>query len=277
MWLLAQVTRQFADAPVHQLDPFAWWLIRAFEISAFLGTFSYAAFWIWMLIHCYRTEPDRQFWIWILVIAQPIGPVAYFVLRYLPSKEFPAPAFLRRWTRGQELARLETAAQQIGNAHQFIQWGDALREVGLLDRAHEAYERALKKDGQNLQALWGSAQVAANCKRYADVRVFTRQVLDIDPQYKFGDVSLAHGRALNELGEFDAALDHLEQHVRRWRHPEAMYLLAKLHMSQGNMRAARLQLIGLIQDLNGSPTAIARKHGRWKSRARQMLRKLPKL
>lgn len=276
MWLLAFVIGEVAEPPIHHADPSVLWLAIILQLFASLLTLPYFVFLVWMLVHCYRTEPDRQFWIWILLIAQPIGPIAYFVLRFLPSREFPAPAFLRRWTRGRELSRLETAAEQIGNAHQFVQWGDALREVGKLDDANAAYERALKKDAQNLQALWGSAQVAAHQKRYQDVRQFTRLVLDKDVQYKFGDVSLAHGKALSELGELDAARDHLQQHIRRWRHPEALYLLAKLHAGQGDTKAARQDLLGLIQDINGSPVAIARKYGRWKSRARQMLRKLPK-
>ncbi len=275
MWLLAQVATQMADHPVPPLDHGTLWTIAILEILGSLLTLPYFGFLIWMLVHCYRTEPDRQFWIWILIIAQPIGAIAYFILRYLPSKEFPAPAFLRRWTRGRELVRLETAAEQIGNPHQFVQWGDALREVGQLDRASEAYDRALKKDPQNLQALWGSAQVAVSQKRFGDARSLSRRVLDKDAQYKFGDVSLVHGRSLNELGDLDAARTHFELHVRRWRHPEAMYLLARLCANQGDTIAAREHAKGLIQDVNGSPAAIARKFGRWKSRARQLLRKLP--
>ncbi len=275
MWLLADAVQQVAENPIPSFDPHTLWLAMVFEIIASLLTIPYFAFLIWMLIHCYRTEPDRQFWIWILIIAQPIGPIAYFLLRYLPSKEFPTPAFLRRWTRGRELVRLQTAAEQIGNAHQFVQWGDALREVGLRDQAKESYEQALEKDSQNIQALWGAAQVAASQKRPADVRALTQKILDKDPQYKFGDVSLAHGRALNDLGDLNASRTHLEKHVQRWRHPEAMYLLAKLCADAGDTKAARQHLSGLIQDINGSPTAIARKFGRWKSRARQLLRKIP--
>ena len=107
------------------------------------------------------------------------------------------------------------------------------------------------------------------------MKSLTLRVLDQDAQYKFGDVSLAHGRALVELDELDAARTHLQQHVRRWRHPEAMYLLARLCANQGDTTAAREHLSGLIQDINGSPAAIGRKFGRWKSRARQLLRKLP--
>lgn len=171
--------------------------------------------------------------------------------------------------------RLETAAEQIGNPHQFVQWGDALREVGKLDQAARAYERALAKEPVNLPALWGAAQVAVSQKRFADVGTLTRRILDKDPQYKFGDVSLAYGRALNELGESDAARVHFEHHAKRWRHPEALYLLSQLYVTQGQPQLARQQLLGLIQDINGSPVAIARKFGRWKSRARQLLRKLP--
>lgn len=269
MWFLADADRAY------QMAPELVWLTIFIELFMTSMTLFYTVFLIWMLVHCYRNEPDRQFWIWILLIAQPIGAIAYLVLRYIPSREFPTPAFMRRWTRGRELTRLETAAAQIGNAHQYVQWGDALREVGLHDQASEAYAKALEKDPQNLQALWGSALVAVQQKRHQDVREFTRLVLMKDAQYKFGDVSLAHGRALDELEEKEAAREHMEQHVRRWRHPEALYLLAKLSACQGDQAAARKHLQALIQDINGCPTAIARKYGRWKSLARQMLRKLP--
>lgn len=266
MWVLAEIE----DIP---FDPASSGTIFLYEVIAWVMTAPYLIFLVWMLIHCLRTEPDRYFWVWVMVIAQPIGAIAYFVLRYVPSKEFPTPTFLRRWTRGRELVRLETAAQQIGNAHQFIQWGNVLREVNQLDQADAAFRQALKKDGDNLQALWGAAQVADSQRRFSDVKTLTRQILDKDPQYKFGDVALMYGRALKELGDRDAACAHLEQHIKRWRHPEALYMLAELSLESGDKATARNYATALIQDLNGSPLAIARKHGRWKSRGKQLLRK----
>jgi len=251
------------------------WVLELFGAGVTLLGLIYSAFWCWMLWHCLRTEPDKHFWLWVMLIAQGIGPVAYFFVRYLPSTNHRAPDFLRRWTRGRELTRLETAAAQIGNAHQFVQWGDALRDVGKLDQAADAYRRALTKEPQNMQALWGATQVAMTQKRIADVRELSQQILKKDPQYKFGDVSLAYGKSLIESGEPAAATEHLIQHVKRWRHPEAVYLLADLHARQGDHQKARDHLQALVHDINGSPAAIARRYGRWKSRARQMLRKLP--
>jgi tetratricopeptide (TPR) repeat protein len=132
----------------------------------------------------------------------------------------------------------------------------------------------LEKDSENVQALWGAALVAEHDRDYERVVELTRRVLAKDPQYKFGDVSLALGRALDELGEPEAARDHLEQHVRRWRHPEGLFRLARLCDKAGDTAAARQHLRALLQDLAASPTAIARKYGRWKSRARQMLKRL---
>ncbi len=273
MWTLAQFADDFADASDLSLSGAMGWSYALLGMR--LTSVLYFAFWLWMVWHCLRTEPDRFLWLWVLLIVPGVGPVLYFVLRYLPSTELRPPSFLRRWTRGRELARFETAAIQIGNPHQFIQWGDALREVGRYEEAAGAYDRALTKDALNLQALWGAAQVATLRKQRERTRDLTRQILDKDPQYKFGDVSLAHGKALVELGDRDAAAKHFEQHVRRWRHPEAVYLLANLCAEQGNRQAARAHLQSVLHDINGSPAAIARKHGRWKSRAKQLLRKLP--
>jgi hypothetical protein len=249
-------------------------LVELIGIGSTLLMLVYGAFWCWMVWHCVRTEPDKFFWLWLMFFVQGLGPFIYFALRYLPAADYKAPAFLRRWTHARELTRLETAAAQIGNPHQFIQWGDALREAGLLGQAADAYEKALKKDPQNLPALWGAAQVASSQGRHSDVCRLTRQILDKDPQYKFGDVSLAFGRSILASGDAAAATKHLEQHVHRWRHPEAVYLLANLHAQQGNTDVARNHLQALLHDINGSPTAIARRYGRWKSRARQLLRRL---
>lgn len=276
MELLAQLDRELDVVPVHgpglwMLSPF-YFLSGAFSLVFFV----YGAFWLWMLIQCIRSEPDKYFWLWLLVVVPFPGAIVYAVTRYFPATDYPAPAFVRRWLRGKDLARLEAAAEQIGNAHQYIQWGDVLRDVGRWEDAGRAYNRALKKDPENLQALWGAAQVAENQHRCDDVTQLTRRILDKDPQYKFGDVSLAYGKALADQNRLEDARKHLEQHVRRWRHPEGLYLLAELCRDAGDSDAARLHLRALLQDLNASPTAIARKYGRWKSRAKQLLRKLPK-
>ena len=111
---------------------------------------------------------------------------------------------------------------------------------------------------------------------YAAARQLLERALALDPKYKFGDVSLAYARVLCELNEDEPAARHLERHVRQWRHPEALYLLATLSLEQGDVPQARNHLEDLLIDLKGSPKAIARKQARWKSRAAKLLKQLPR-
>lgn len=253
-------------------DPWSFFL---FSGAASVIWLLYGAVWLWMLIHCLRFEPERYIWFWVILFV-PFGALIYLLVRWLPNNDVKPPRFVRRWTRGKELGRLESAALQIGNAHQFIQWGDALREVGQYEQAGAAYTKALQKEPKNPQALWGQSLVEMKHEKYPAAREHLAAILEIDPKYKFGDVSLEYGRALFHLNEVDAAREHLENHIRRWRHPEALYILARLDADQGDAAAARGHLLAMLLDINGSPRAIARKHGLWKSRARKLLRKLPR-
>lgn len=265
--LLSQILGQVPHSPFVG----STWLIGTL---GGLTSLVYFVLFFYMLYHCDRNEPDRNFWFWIIFIAQPFGLVAYILVRYLPSRDVRIPAKFLRWTRQRELTRLEIAAEQIGNPYQYILWGDALRDVRMFDQAFHAYGQALAKDPRNLQALWGSAQVALIQKRYSDVLSFTAVILEMDPEYKFGDVLLAHGRALSETGKDDEALSSLDKHVKRWRHPESLYLLAEIHDRRGDSKTARECLTMLVKDINASPAPIARRHGRWKNMANRRLKKM---
>ncbi len=235
----------------------------------------YLALLMWMLIYCSQRDPERGIWLWVMLVFHPFGAIAYFFIRWLPSATLEPPQFLRRFLVGRELERKRIAAAQIGNAHQHTELGDACREAGRWSEAADAYANALRKDSKNLAARWGAGLVAYRTESFAAAREHLGQVLEIDPAYKFGDVSLLYANTLLKLNEHEAARQHLEQHTRRWRHPESLYRLAEIHVQNGEPQAARQLLQGLIMDVDASPRAIARKFYFWKGRARRLLRKLP--
>lgn len=256
-------------------DPSWYWPFVWFGLGFHLVGWIYFAFFVWMLVHCLRSDPERFVWVWVILVFQPLGAIIYFFARWLPNSNVPLPRFLQKWTRGKEIQRRRVAASQIGNAHQFVELGDALRETGRFDEAARAYATALQKDGKNLQGLWGAACVDFKHAEYAAARDKLSRVIEVDPAYKFGDVSLLYGKTLHALKETGAARTHLETHTRRWRHPEGLFLLASLYADAGEHARSRAQLQALIMDLDGAPRSIVRKHLFWKSRARKLLRKLP--
>jgi hypothetical protein len=259
--------------PQPVMPDLGWWYYSLILMSLFsvLGL----PFWVWMLWHCYKHEPDREFWFWVMIFIPPAS-IVYFFARWLSGGGTTMPKGLKRWSRSREIEQLEIAARQIGNPHQWIQLGDALRDVGRFAEAADAYQKALAKEADNIQALWGAGIARLELKQFPEARTHLEKGLAIKPDYKFGDMSLAYGRTLCELGEIDRSAAHLEQHILRWRHAEALYLLAMLELERGNTDQARNHLEGLLLDIKGSPNSIARKQSRWKSRAAKLLKQIPR-
>ncbi|MEZ5941773.1 MAG: tetratricopeptide repeat protein [Planctomycetaceae bacterium] len=269
MWLLAQGPEGGEALPIEFT-----WVDYVVSLLGSVSSLAYFAFLIWMVVYCVRRDPDQGRWLWILLIFQPFGPFIYFFARYLPSASFRLPGFLKRWSRGGEIRRLEIAAAQIGNPHQYIQLGEALLDVGRNQDASKAFQKALDKEKDNLPALWGRAQADFQLKEFSDAKEALQQALAIDPKYKFGDTSLLLAKSLNALEEFDEARTHLVGHVRQWRQPEGLYLLATLEEKAGNDEEARQHLEALLMELEASPPAIARKHLFWRGRAKRLLRRV---
>ncbi|QDT99356.1 tetratricopeptide repeat protein [Gimesia aquarii] len=238
--------------------------------------FLYFIFMIWMLVDCVRKDPDRFLWFWVILVFQPFGAFIYFFIRWLPTNQFQLPEFARPLFHQRRINELETAALQIGNAYQFVRWGDALKEAGIQQKSLDAYLQALNKEPDNLQALWGVAQIEMQLKKYESAKTRCHLILEADPEYKFGDVSLLYCKTICQLDTPDKAREHLIKHTKRWRQPEAMFMLATLEAEAGDHQAARKTLQGMLLDINGSPRGIARKFVRWKSKARRLLKHLPK-
>ncbi|MCA9015134.1 MAG: PLDc N-terminal domain-containing protein [Planctomycetaceae bacterium] len=238
--------------------------------------FLYFLFWVWMLVDCIRKDPDRFIWFWVIFVFPPVGALIYFFVRWLPTNQVQLPEFARPFFRQRKLNELETAALQIGNPYQFVRWGDALKEAGIDQKSLDAYQQALAKEPDNLQALWGAAQIEMKFKKFESAKARCQKILAEEPEYKFGDVSLLYCKTLCELESPETARENLEKHTRRWRQPEALFILATLEAEAGDHQAARKTLQGMLLDINGSPRGIARKFVRWKSKARRMLKRLPR-
>lgn len=231
------------------------------------------AFVVWMLVYCIQHDPDRQVWVWIIIILfPPVGAVLYFFIRYLPTRAARPPRWMRRFLRGKELRQLEWKCRQIGNAHQWVEYGDALREVSRWDDADAAYRNAVERDRESLPALWGLSVTSYRGERYDIARDHLTSILAKDDRYKFGDASLLLGKCYLKLGETENAREILAKHVQAHRSPEAVFLLGKLQADAGESEAARATLQSVIDDLENAPRAIVRKSMFWRSRAKKLLR-----
>ncbi len=239
----------------------------------FLGIV-YSAFLIWMIYDCALRDPDRGIWIIVMLFLQPLGAIVYFFARYVPRNDFRRLKQFVGQFQTRELRQREIAARQIGNPYHWIQLAEKQREMRRFEDAAQSYREALDREPTNLQAKWGLALCLEHEKQPAEALPQIDEILAEQPDYKFGDVSLARGRLLMELERWQEAQQHLAAHVDRWRQPEGLYRLAQCLHRSGNDEAAREQVRALIMDIEGSPAAIARQQNQWKRKGKQLEKRL---
>lgn len=215
--------------------------------------FAATGFWMLMIFDCVRNDPERNTWLYILIFLNVPGAVLYFLVRRLPYLNVPIPSYFQRWSRRQDLWNAEAAVRNIGKAHQYVMLGNVLIEIQQLDRATEAYQQALDKEPKNTHALWGLASIAMKNKQFAIARNNLQTLLQLEPDYKFGEASLLYGQALFALEDWEVAQPHLEKDLKYWAHPEAAIMLAKLQIQRGETEAARTALENMIFKLKSSP------------------------
>lgn len=240
------------------------------SLMLWLGT----GFWLLMIVDCLRNDPDRRTWLWILIFLPYFGAILYFVMRRLPYLNIPTPTPIKRWTQRNQIWDAEAAAKNIGKPHQFVNLGNVLLEAGMGDRALNAYEQALAQEPQNVNALWGMASIAIAQKQYAIAQPSLSIIMAKDPDHKFGEASLAYGQVLYELKEWDRAETHLLDDVKRWSHPEAAIMLAKIQIERGDTIAAKENLETMMFRLKGTPRFYFRKKRHLLGQAQRMLRQL---
>ena len=161
-------------------------------------------FWMWMIWECVRYDPEKNTWLWLLIFLNFPGAVIYFFARFLPKINLPVlpvPSFFKRRLRRNELWHAEAAALNIGNAYQFIILGDLRRDLGLLEKAQEAYQQALAKEPENLQALWGMIQIEKKQENLISVKEYLQKLLALKPNYDYGNALLMYIKILIELKE----------------------------------------------------------------------------
>ncbi len=240
------------------------------ELIVGLGS---TVFWVWMVLDCVRNEPDRHIWIWVLVLFNILGAIAYFLFQVIPRGDY-LPQYFQRWTRKRELWVAENEARSIGKAYQYNHLGNILMELGMYERAQTAFEQALNQESDNTNALWGAAKVAIAQKKYPQTQALLEKLLKLDPDYKYGDGSLAYAEVLIALKQTQTAQKHLEKHIKNWSHPQGYLLLADILLQANNKQAARERLETMITRIQGSSYFHYKRNRPFLSKARKMLKKL---
>jgi hypothetical protein len=247
-----------------------WAVIFSSKIFWVIST----AFWIWMIVDCIMNEPDRFLWLWIIFILNSLGAFIYFAVRKMPVLRYGSMPVFIRFSRAGEIAQAQANVHNIGNPHHFIKLGELYLETKNYGKADIAFKTALEKEPDDIQALWGSAQVDMKKKEYISALSKLEKVLKNDPDYKYGDASLMRARALFELKETLKAKEQLQKHLNKWSPPEARYMMASILADEGNKKEAYDMLSSALQEMKGAPAYYRAKNRTWMWAIRLLMAKV---
>ncbi|MEO0768817.1 MAG: tetratricopeptide repeat protein [Cyanobacteria bacterium J06649_4] len=239
-------------------------------MSPTLTLFAFS-FWAWMIYDCSKHERDRTTWFLIIVLLNVLGSVIYFVVRWLPRSSPFVHRLVMRDKHQQSLQRAILDARNIGKAYQYVQLGHAYVQTGDRGHALAAYQQALAKDSDCIEALWGAALIELESMQLLRSRELLHRLMTLQPDYRFGEASLRYGRVLYSLNELDLALRHCEHHIQCWSHPEAYLLIAKVQKQKGKLSVARTTLETLITNVQASPNFYRRQNKHFLNEAQGLL------
>lgn len=237
-------------------------------------------FWVWMLCDCVKHE--RYPWVFLLVMLNIIGAVLYFSVQWLPERFKSGGAEPKTyWVRGRQpspdqIRQAETDVRNIGKASQFLTLGNLLFENRQNEKAYEAYQQVLEKEPKNVRALWGAARCTYELKNYLAAKGYLAKLLALEPEFAYGNASLAYAEVLHHTADNAAATAQLQAHVKNWSDPEAYWLLADLQAKQGDNVAARATLETMVLKIKGFAPFRYRKTKHFISRSERRLKDLSK-
>jgi hypothetical protein len=184
-------------------------------------------------------------------------------VRKAPVLRYRSLPLISGLTRAGEIARAEADAHNIGNPHHFIKLGELLLETGNYPKAGAAFNKALEREPDDIQALWGAAQVDAMNRDFSAALPKLEKVLKQQFDYKYGEASLMYARALFELKDGKKARQHMQVHLEKWTHPEAKYMMGAMLAEDGKNEEARTMLKAAILDMKGAPSYYRSRNAKW--------------
>ena len=227
-----------------------------------------------MIWECVVRDPQRSTWIWLLILFNFPGAIIYFLVRRLPELDFPVTKYIQRRMRQDELWNAEAETANIGNSYQWVKLGDLSKELRLLDKARDAYMQALEQEPNNLKALWGLVELEYENDEFESARGHLTQILNLKPDYEYGNAALLHIKVLLKLQDEATAQELLEENLRIWNKPEAYLLLAKIYIKQQKTVAAREYLEKMISNIRSSPKFHYQRHKHLERKAKKLLKSL---
>ena len=227
---------------------------------------------LWMIIDAIR----RREWAWVAYMCLMPGLAAvwyfFYMFRGQTTRGFELPGASDR----RRIKELQAQIHHLDKAHHHSKLGDVYFQLGKYAKAEVCYHAAMERDSSDADTRAHFGQCLLRQKRAAEARPLLEGVLRENPKHEYNYTAMAYAETLTALGEPDNALKSWEYVVANNSYPRAKVQLAELYLAKNQPDLARAQLKDVLADDPHAPTYQRLRDRVWVSRARSLMRKLPK-
>lgn len=228
-------------------------------------------------VHAVKTGRDMR-WVYIIVFVPALGSLLYFVLELLPDLRHS------RSTRrmGSQLSRSINPLGEQRRLRERLDLSDtqqnrlALAEELVVcqqyQEAVELYQSCLTGiDASNPDIMLGLAQAQFHGGEAGLARATLERLIEANPDYKSSEGHLLYARALEQLGETEAALHEYEVLARSYPGEEGRCRYALLLRQMGSEAQAREVFQEILLRAKQAPKYVRKAQKPWIDIARSQL------
>src|SRR5262249_34572211 len=227
-----------------------------------------------MLLHFFRRRPEG-YWFFIILFLGPLGALAYFVMEVVPDLRVKPPA-IARFERKRRRQWLEQMAGEAPALQTLEELGETYAAEGEHARAVEFFTRALKRDAEMREALYGRGKSLAALDENERAVADLEPVIKAEPSYKFYDAYLTLAECYEKLGRDGAARAAYQDILGRTTVSEAYYNYGRLLARSGETEAAREMMQQILAKKPALPRYLRRQERPWFRKAEAFLKEAAK-
>jgi len=240
-----------------------YWLNNPFTLAGIV-------FQVLMIIHYFRNRPEF-WWLFVIFFFGPLGALIYFVVEVVPGMSWKPPV-VERFERARRKQWLERVTAESPSQESVAQLAQIVAKEGDHERAIELFSEAMERDPQDLDSRFGRGLARVRLGRIDDAIEDLREVVRVDPDFKFYEAALALGEAYEERGEDEKAAQTYQDILDRTTLSAAYYRLGKLLDQHGQPERARELMQEILNKQTGLPRYLRRQERPWVRKARAFLK-----
>jgi hypothetical protein len=224
------------------------------------------------VLHFIRRRPDT-YWLYIIVFLGPIGAVVYLLIEAVPDAGLLGQSF-RVFPRRKRINALEIAILDNPSAGNYEELGDLYMDDGRLQRAREAYDKAIAARSTTLDCFYRRGICALELGDVAAALPDLERVMHEDPDHDFLRAAGLLARAYALTGEKEKAETLFRRATATSTLSETYLNYADLLASEGRNAEAREWAGKVLSKQATMPAYLRRRERPWFRRARKTLKRI---